>query len=171
MKNVLKLSSLVADYNNPRMEINYTFYDGKNLVSTDTKRLLIIDMETFGSEMVLLETGKVAKKKENADGICFGIPCISESKIGKYPSYERIIPKELEKFECIEIPLDATINETLFYIYKYQCFDYKFIECLFKCEARIEFAYFNKEYTVSPFVLTGKIDGYNFKYIVMPIKL
>jgi DNA polymerase-3 subunit beta len=109
----IKKIAPAIDTNNPKFELNGALIDIKegfiNLVATDTKRLALMHLETQSSETLSLIIPKKAISEiqklffDDIEIFYDGTILIAQSKQfqfftklinGKFPDYERIIPKE-----------------------------------------------------------------------------
>ena len=171
-KNIIKLSGLMSGFNNRKNEFNYSLFstDG-NLVSTDTRRMMIIeDVRPAPKENMLLKCSKISSKIETyCNCMVLNTPARLESEVGLYPDYKRVIPKNLK--DIIYLDGDVDVDELLFIIYNQVAVNHKFILDLFKVKnIRLHSVQFGDD-AFSPFVINGEIDGHKFKYIIMPLRL
>lgn len=123
-----KINSAV-DTNNPKYELNGALIDIKeysfNFVATDTRRLAIVKYESQGINTLTLiiskrsinEILKLTKKEAELEIFynqthiitkCEQFTFFGKVISGKYPDYEKIIPKEFKN--TIELPKDAFLE-------------------------------------------------------------
>ncbi len=160
----------MSDFNNLKVELNYSLFstDG-DLVSTDANRMLIIEgVQPAPKNNMLLKCSSISPKIDSTCNLMkLNTPARHENEVGKYPEYMRIIPKYLK--DTINLQDNIDIDNLLKILYNKVLFNYKYILDLYKikdiCIKNVEF----NETPRDPFVISGTIDGYKFKYIIMPI--
>jgi len=92
MKKIVKIMKPFVEKNNPKIELNYIYYDSvnKRLIATDTRRLLIIEKD-LGEEDLYIDVynrNDCINKVVIEDGF---IACKSDDF--KYPNIDKIIPQ------------------------------------------------------------------------------
>lgn len=98
-KETQALLKACKDKNSPKVELNFIFKDSENYVATNTTVLVKVK---HNSSLVdgkrLLIADDAAIKKANIDPaelkMDMGSTVVSERIVGKYPPYERIIPRD-----------------------------------------------------------------------------
>jgi len=93
MKKIVKIMKPFVDKNNPKIELNYIFYDSKNkrLIATDTKRLLIIEKD-LGNEDLYID---IHNKNECSNRVVIEDGFIAcKNDMFKFPNVEYILKQK-----------------------------------------------------------------------------
>lgn len=160
-KTINKLTKLTVDSNNPKIELNYLYFDcdNKKVVCTDTKQLLLIDLDLGYNE------DKYIPIKDCKKEILF-----SDSVGKNYPEYQRLIPQRYKKeFNSISQMfqydgLNMNNNtKTLDYTNE------KLMKILTEFNSNKDIEYIRYFVSESLYYFTFKIDGFGCKLITMPI--
>jgi len=109
MKDLLKVLKQFTDKNNPKMEVNFTYYDAKNqnFVATEAKRMLVINYPYPFEKDMWFDVHKKVKNKDKIVATFRGINAVDIE--GKFPNYQRIIPQSSSYIE-IEPEIDDDVN-------------------------------------------------------------
>lgn len=170
-KGLEKVVSNILDVKQSNEVLRYLYNDTQFLVATDTRRMLILDTVLTDVECLIM-IKKVASCCFTPTVIVSGYPAITETF--RYPDYKRIIISEQNSTVLYIEYTNDNVNELICFIAKQGItFDVKFIQDLFvnKINLNITKLVYNKDNMANPFMLEGIIEGYPFKYIVMPIKI
>lgn len=170
-KGLEKVISNILDVKYYKQELRYLYNDTQSLVATDTKRMLILDT-TLSDIECLIMIKKVANCCFTPTAIVSGYPAITENF--QYPDYKKIIISEQNSTVLYIEYTNDNVNELICFIARLGItFNVKLIQDLFvnKINLNITKLIYNKDNIANPFMLEGTIEGYPFKYIVMPIKV
>jgi hypothetical protein len=171
-KGLEKVVSNILDVKHDKQEFRYLYNDTKALVATDGRRILILNTVLSSDIECLLMVKKVSTSTYTPNTIVEGYPAITDAV--SYPDYERIIPNKKDR-TVLDISYGSDdCNELICFIARLGLtFNVKFIQDLFvnKVNFIITKLIYDKDDINNPFMLEGNIDGYDFKYIVSPIRL
>lgn len=106
-KDLMALLKHCKDTHNPKFELNGIYVDGNKLVATDTKQLLVLEFEEEFTQnkdqmitLIEIDRAKGLKRPGDLNSILDANNCILDElgfKVcavdGKFPFYERFIPK------------------------------------------------------------------------------
>jgi hypothetical protein len=106
----------LTDGKNPKTELNFHFIDGENIVTTNTRILLVEKHNLKVEENKLIfpdKTGKCISSLEYRPEVelFHGKRAINESLVGKYPEYKRIIPDGMNN------QMDVSVDNLLETVY------------------------------------------------------
>ena len=90
----------LIDGKNPKTELNFHFIDGENIVTTNTRILLVEKHDLKVDENKLIFPDKIGKCISGLEyrpevELLNGKKAINERLVGKYPEYKRIIPSSM----------------------------------------------------------------------------
>jgi hypothetical protein len=175
MSNYQKIHDLVIDIKNRKTEICFHYLSSENMVTTDTKILFIENLRSDTEEPMLLFPKKESVRHTlgaAADGGVFlyqGRKAILEKHIGKYPSFERVVPSR-DKAKYIE--KGHKLNHLLDLIYYISitegvAFDFVKNNAIFKEFGKMEIepnTYYSADGVKNPVMIACE----NYKLIIMP---
>ena len=169
---VLKVMSNIIDIKVPKEEIRYMLADGCKAIATDYQRLLIVDNVLTNSIKALVEVKKDNDKAKRIycntliEGLC------AATEGFKYVDYEKVIIKEEDKTVLDLNYTNENINQLICFIAQLGLtYNVSFIQDLFvsKIKLSITKLVYDRDDMLKPFMLEGTMEGYSFKYIMMPM--
>lgn len=89
MRSLIEIAAKFAAKNHPKVELNYVYIDGTNIVARDAISLLVIPHGQNIDTPLLVEAAGAVKKGYNCDQLFHGYPAVSGKS---YPPYQLIIP-------------------------------------------------------------------------------
>jgi len=106
MKDLIDIAGMFTDKNNPKAALDYVLLNDKHLVSTDTRRMLVIEHNKEIEGKLLIKTGKTDPL--GATKMFEGYPALNETDGTQYglsfPDYSRILSQDTEVvYTCSDI--------------------------------------------------------------------